>query len=234
MAAETLRTIRLYGHLGARFGRTHRLAVASPAEAVRALCAILEGFERYVMEAKDRGFGFAVLAGKRHVTEQELHNEVAEDIRIAPITLGAKGGLFSIIFGGILIAASFIIPGLGAAVGGFLFHAGAAMVLGGVAQLLAPHPKGNSSKDSSKNTPNYSFNGIVNTEAQGNPVPVVYGGPLKVGSAVISAGIVANDGVYVPTTSASTGSGNSFAGIVAAGVTGSAGSGGGGGGSEAL
>lgn len=38
---ERLRTIRLYGLLGARFGRKFRLAVSNPAEAVRALCAIL-------------------------------------------------------------------------------------------------------------------------------------------------------------------------------------------------
>ena len=36
---ERIRTVRLYGWLGRAFGREHRLAVASPAEAVRALCA---------------------------------------------------------------------------------------------------------------------------------------------------------------------------------------------------
>lgn len=33
-----LRDIHLHGALGRRFGRHHRLAVATPAEAVRALC----------------------------------------------------------------------------------------------------------------------------------------------------------------------------------------------------
>jgi len=41
---EKLRTIRLYGPLGTRFGREFRLAVDSPAEAVRALCVLLPGF----------------------------------------------------------------------------------------------------------------------------------------------------------------------------------------------
>ena len=36
---ERIRTVRLYGWLGRAFGREHRLAVASPAEAVRALRA---------------------------------------------------------------------------------------------------------------------------------------------------------------------------------------------------
>ena len=39
-----------------------------------------------------------------------------------------------------------------------------------------------------ENKPSYSFNGAVNTTAQGHPVPVGYG-RLVVGSAVISAGI---------------------------------------------
>lgn len=41
------------------------------------------------------------------------------------------------------------------------------------------------------------MNGTVNTQAQGNPVPVAYGGHdtmgMLVGSAVISGGIMAED-----------------------------------------
>jgi hypothetical protein len=43
-----------------------------------------------------------------------------------------------------------------------------------------------------ENTPNYVFHGPINTEAQGHPVPVLLGGPLRIGSAVISAGISAD------------------------------------------
>lgn len=217
-----LRTIRLYGHMGARFGRTHRLAVASPAEAVRALCAMVGGFERYLMTAKDNGFGFAVLAGKRQVAELELCNPVVEDIRIAPITLGAKSGVFQLILGATLVVIGVFTSQA------WLVQLGISLAIGGVVQLLTPHPKGSSSKN--KTEPNYFFNGIVNTEAQGNPVPVVYGGPIKVGSAVISAGIIANDGVYVPTSSASLGSGNSFGSVIYGLLAGSMGSGGGAGG----
>jgi hypothetical protein len=70
------------------------------------------------------------------------------------------------------------------------------MIAGGVVQLLTPLPKGLHSKDSAGNMPSYSFNGPVNTQAQGNPVPLLYGGPLKVGSAVISAGIDTLETVY--------------------------------------
>jgi predicted phage tail protein len=65
-------------------------------------------------------------------------------------------------------------------------------VLGGVAQMLSPQQKGLSSKDSPDNGASYNFNGPVNTQAQGNPVPLLYG-RMIVGSAVISAGIYAED-----------------------------------------
>ncbi|WP_416348642.1 hypothetical protein, partial [Listeria welshimeri] len=41
-----LRKIRLYGALGKRFGREHRLAVANAAEAVRALGVLFDGFQQ--------------------------------------------------------------------------------------------------------------------------------------------------------------------------------------------
>lgn len=57
---ERIRTVRLYGWLGRAFGREHRLAVASPAEAVRALCALLPGFEKALADSGERGVRFAL------------------------------------------------------------------------------------------------------------------------------------------------------------------------------
>ena len=51
-----------------------------------------------------------------------------------------------------------------------------------------PTPKATEPSERPENKPSYSFNGAVNTTAQGHPVPVGYG-RLIVGSAVISAGI---------------------------------------------
>jgi predicted phage tail protein len=226
---EAIRNVRLYGALGSRFGRRHRLAVASPAEAVRALCVLLKGFEAYLMHAKDRGVAFGVLVGKRHLKEEELgYPSGSEDIRIAPVIIGSKqGGLFQTIIGAVLIVVGFVL-GPATFIGSALISAGISMVIGGVTQLLSPHPKGQSGNKPS-NSPNYAFNGVVNTEAQGNPIPVFYGGPKKIGSAVISAGIYANDGVYVPTTAASSGA-TGFYSSAGSSPTGSGGSGGGSGG----
>ncbi|MEN5285743.1 tail assembly protein [Stenotrophomonas lactitubi] len=191
--SERLRTVRLYGQLGSRFGRSFRLAVNSPAEAVRALCAILPGFQQYLSRAKENGMAFAVFVGKQNLTKDQLQDPPGqEDIRIAPVLLGSKrGGVLNIIMGVVLIVVGVYTQNYN------LVIQGAVMVVGGVVQMLGPQPKGLGSQDSAENRPNYSMNGTVNTQAQGNPVPVAYGGHdakgMLVGSAVISGGILAED-----------------------------------------
>lgn len=194
-----LRTIRLYGRLGARFGRVHRMAVKSAAEAVRALSVQIPGLERHLMESKDRGEGYAVFYGKSSLSEDELRNPCgSDDIRIAPMLLGAKSGWVNIILGAVLVFVGGLLTAFGyGAIGVPLVNMGYAMALGGIVQLLSPSPKGRSAQDRPENQPSYAFNGAVNTQAQGNPVPVLYG-RLIVGSAVVSAGISAVDQSYTP------------------------------------
>lgn len=193
---EKLRDVRLYGRMGARFGRVHRLAVSSPAEAVRALRVMLPGFAREMVTSHQRGISYAVFVGRRNIEAGELQHPVGDDdIRIAPVLRGSKsGGVFSTILGAVIIAASavgsYFAPGNPLSAYGFQF--GAALVLGGVAQMLAPHQKALSTQDGADNSASYNFDGPVNTTAQGNCVPVLYG-RMIVGSAVISAGIFAED-----------------------------------------
>lgn len=202
-APQRLREVRLYGKMGARFGRSFRLAVSSPAEAVQALIAQLPGFEAYLMGAKDNGFGFAVFIGKRNLKEDELtHPPGDEAIRIAPVVFGSKdGGWLNIIVGAVLIVAGLAVnyfsAGTLAPLGNALIYAGVGMIVGGVVQLLFPPPKLGKPKERPENTPSYSFAGPVNTHAQGHPVPLLLG-RMIVGSAVVSAGIEAKDEVYVP------------------------------------
>ncbi|UQA69528.1 tail assembly protein [Stenotrophomonas maltophilia] len=195
--AERLRTIRLYGLLGARFGRKFRLAVSNPAEAVRALCVLLPGFQQYLMGAKAKGMEFAVFVGRQNLSKDQLRDPPGgDDIRIAPVLMGAKrAGALQTIVGAVLIVVGAIFSYT--PVGVPLMKLGVAMAAGGIVQMLSPQPTGLGAKDSPENTPNYSMNGAVNTQAQGNPVPVAYGGHdtkgMFVGSAVISGGIYAED-----------------------------------------
>ena len=201
---QQLRTVRLYGRLGALFGRKFSFALETntPAEAISALCSQLKGFREYLTSAKDRGVGFMVFVGKRNLNEEDLTSPSgSDDIRIAPVLLGSKNGLGSVILGAVLVVVGAFITGLSygwaAPVGGAISKVGVGLIVGGVVQMLSPQPKALKNGDRPDNQPSYVFNGAVNTQAQGNPVPVLYG-RMIVGSAVVSAGIHAED--YAPAT----------------------------------
>ncbi len=188
-------TIILLGELGRQFGRRHKMVVSSAAEAVRALSANFPTFERELVSSGERGVGYKVLVGRDELNLERLHEPSGQQrITIAPVISGAGGnGLGQIILGAALIAVAWWNPMGWAAAGSFLSQAtlysvGTSMILGGVAQMIAPTPKLTDPSERPENKPSYAFNGAVNTTAQGQPVPVGYG-RLIVGSAVISAGI---------------------------------------------
>lgn len=190
-------TVLLLGELGQHFGKRHRFDVRSPAEAVRALVANFADFERFILQSKERHLGYRVLVGKEAISEQDLHGPVgANTITIAPVIAGAGGKFGQIILGVALIAASFYLPttalfsigSFAPSIASLSFSIGLSLTLGGVAQMLAPQPASNEPSERPENQPSYTFNGAVNTTAQGQPVPVGYG-RVVVGSAVISAGI---------------------------------------------
>lgn len=188
MTAQVLREVRLYGHLGRRFGRIHHLAVESAAEAVRALCVVVEGFERYVLQHSAPGY--RVWAGRANLGADDLAQPVGtrEVIRIVPVVEGAKRqGIGQTIVGAVLIVAGMVMTAYGVPGGAQVTQAGIAMVIGGVIQMLSPQ-RGADGTEQDKNGPSYSFNGAVNVDAEGGCVPVLYG-EMIVGSVVVSGGI---------------------------------------------
>ncbi|MGY6029831.1 tail assembly protein [Phytobacter sp. AG2a] len=194
-----LTTIRFYGALGARFGRVHRLAVQTSAEAVKALCINLDGLEAYLMNAKNNGMTFAVFRGKRNIGVEDFKDLSGDsDIRIAPVMEGAKkAGMFQTIMGAVMIVAGLALGPVGWGVIGAtmatgLIVGGISSMAGGIYQMLSPQPKGLQMRQDADNKPSYAFGGAVNTMAMGNPVALLYG-EREIGGAIISAGIVAED-----------------------------------------
>ncbi|HEC1602976.1 TPA: tail assembly protein [Escherichia coli] len=196
-----LTTIRLYGVLGAKFGRVHKLAVQTSAEAVKALCINFDGLEQYLYDAKKNGMTFAVFRGKRNIGVQDYRELGGDsDIRIAPVVEGAKkAGMFQTILGAVLVVVGAIgmFTPIGQAFGGatwgpYALNAGIGMMAGGIYQMLSPQPKGLQGRDDPDNKPSYAFGGSVNSLAMGNPVPVLYG-EREIGGAIISAGVISED-----------------------------------------
>jgi predicted phage tail protein len=184
-----LRKIKLYGALAKFIGqRVLEADVATAAEAVRFLLANWPELEAHMNDQHYR-----VSIGTYDLDLEELHHPAgAAPISFVPVVSGA-GATARIIAGIALVAFSLLLPGVGAAIGGALMTKigllGAALIIGGVAQLLTPTPtvpQGADTQDDPRKS--YSFSGIQNTSRQGVPVPIVYGETV-VGSVVISAGI---------------------------------------------
>jgi Phage-related protein, tail component len=173
-----------------RFGHKFELHLDSnsPREAVRALCSVVPGFRAYVEGGHARGVDFAVFRGRgaENIGMAQIGEPAGGVIRISPVVRGSKrAGVLQTIIGIVLIVVSFW-------TGGATLSAGIAMVAGGVVQMLSPQPKLGKSADSADNQASYVFNGPINTSAQGGCVPVAYG-RVRVGSAIISAGMQAQD-----------------------------------------
>lgn len=177
-----------------QFGKSYPLAVRTPAEAVKALCVQIPGFERYLSNAKSRGLEFAVFRDKRNIGESELNFSGTGDITIAPVITGSKrGGSLQTIIGSVLIAAAFVLSFTPfAAASPFLYQVGAAMAIGGIIQMLSPQAGGLKTSAAPENTPGYAFGSAKNTTASGNPVPLCIG-ERRWGGAIISAAIYAED-----------------------------------------
>ncbi|MGK8820253.1 tail assembly protein [Acinetobacter baumannii] len=209
-----LKTIKLYGILGQKFGREFKLDVANTREAMRALSVQVAGFEHFMLHAHEQGLRFAVFLkiknssnkrGKKrpaiydhetkrlitgdNIGEEQLDmNTEADTIHIVPRVMGAGGnnGILQLVLGAILIAASFI-PGIGQAAQVALIGAGAGMAMGGVASMLMPKIDNTQDQNQDGNRANKGFGGAVTTVAQGNPVPILYG-QREIGGFIVSAG----------------------------------------------
>lgn len=186
-----MKTVMLYGYLGQQFGRVHRYDVKTPAEAIRALCATVQGFKKAI---QDESF-YKVIVGGDNRGAEGLHDPFSdkESFRVVPVIQGANG--FGQILAGVaLVALSFYLPGASAAIGTFSASSfagavGASLILGGISQLLfAPQASRPDETERPENRPSFFFNGAVNTSRQGNAVPVCYG-QMLVGSQVISSGL---------------------------------------------
>ncbi|ELI7924679.1 tail assembly protein [Yersinia intermedia] len=199
-AQEVMTPIKLSGSLATRFGRNHQRVISHKKEAFRALSVTIPGFEEYLITSKMRGLTFAIFVGGKNVGKEEL--ELAsggQEIRIVPVIIGSKkAGVFQTILGAVLVVVGAVVgvmtswTGVGGAVGLGMMKVGGALMLGGVVQMLSPQVGGLASRQSPDNKPSYAFGGPVNSTAQGNPVGVLYG-KRRIGGAVISAGIYAED-----------------------------------------
>lgn len=204
-----MKIIKLYGHLGKKFGKLHKYDVRTPAEAIRALCANFPDFKQHMLQHSSPGYN--VISGTEDCVEtyEKLHYPVTNTIKIIPIIAGAGGSWGNIILGAALIAVAWWNPmgwgvianssaGLlaGELAISAMTYVGAALILTGVSQLLFSPPKISTAAEVEQNASAY-FNGPQNVSVQGNPVPLIYG-RLLVGSQIVSAELIASKYLVAP------------------------------------
>lgn len=178
--------VKLYGKL-AKFGNEIPLSVLSIPELIRALCVTRAGFKDTLRVGK-----YHVIVDGVDISQDQVRVNIGEnsEVRLIPAVEGGKnGGFLQIVLGAVLIAVGLFAP-LPLNVRAALIQAGVAMIIGGVAQMLAPDPP--SAKDPTRSE-NKAFSNIANTTPQGTCVPVTYG-TMLVGSKVLSAGLATGEG----------------------------------------
>ena len=182
-----LKTIKLYGVLGKKFGKEFHLAVESTREAVKALSIQVPGFEQFMLTAHEQGLAFAVFQDDENISEDQIDFETgAKVIKIVPKVIGAGGnGILQTILGAVMIVVGVITQQYWAV------GMGVGMMVGGIAQMMMPKmDEGDQNQDG--NRANKGFGGAVTTIAQGNPVPILYG-QREVGGFIVNAGQFAVD-----------------------------------------
>ena len=206
-------TIRLLGEAGRRFGRQFKLAVKTPAEAVRALCVQIPGLREYFLQSSENGIAWrAITEHPEGLDEEQLLWPLSKRFVLAPIPVG-KGGVGKIIAGVAIVVFSIVTVGAGVLGLGLGFSAGtaisigavgASLIFGGVAQLLTPTPVmpnvsggpggfGGSGATSGRSREeqgrSYTFDKSNANTQQGEVVPVLYGERIIGSLPVLSFGL---------------------------------------------
>ena len=197
-----MKVVKVYGALRKRLGQCRfEFDVATPAQAIKALCVNFPGLDKWLIDSEKDGVGYRVAVSKEKATEENVAPLLMpfsdrEVFSITPVVAGAGRGAGQIFAGIALI-------GLAAAGGAGFFGAafaknvglfavatnvGISLTLSGIATAISPQPGLDSTLDESVQLESFTFSNVVNTSRQGMPCPIAYG-RLFVGSAVLSSGL---------------------------------------------
>lgn len=187
--------IKFEGYLKALYPEGVRVAGRTPRECLGLLATFV---------------GFRPEDGVRHYVKVDAIQCYASldtpmsksEMLITPMLGGAGGGSArQIVIGALLIGFAMLTAGGAAGVlleeGAFLnnmvFNIGVSLVLGGIMQHLAKAPKADPTSGDKKSR---FISGAANTVSAGTPIPLIYGGPIKVGGHFLTFDVDAEN--YVP------------------------------------
>lgn len=178
--------VYLHGALGKKYGRKWSIAARTPSHALRIINANTgNSLLTWIREKASTYTHYGVVCEFKDGTKRQLSEDDFQlaqgdlkSVRFVPVTMGAGSkfaGIFQTVVGVVLIVAGFYSSNPA------LILQGAAMLIGGISQLLAPKPK--KGGESERRTSHY-FNGTEQTEVQGGPIQLIYGRCLVQGTPI--------------------------------------------------
>ena len=180
-----LKTVKLYGDLADFVGwKEQKAEVRNTVEVMRFLRCNHPELETYMI-----GKYYKVDIGGYNITEENMFDPIAEEIKIIPVVEGKFFGILAgigLLFGGsALSTATFFGAGILASAATAL---GTHLIINDITNYLTPKPKPMSTLEPEDATVNFAFSGVTNVSRAGVALPLVYG-DIFVGSINVSNGI---------------------------------------------
>ncbi|HFI9472216.1 TPA: tail assembly protein [Escherichia coli] len=185
--------VQLGGPMAKHFGRHWHLKVRNTKQALDLIEANKPGFkawmkrniktyDRYHIQITNKqGYKWSVDESEYQMMGQS--DNIAK-IRITPVPRGSGGSAFgwfqTVVGAALLVVSAVMMPALA--------PLGLSLMMGGIAQIISPQAT-NESVRQADNSDSFYFDGPQNTENQGNPVQLIYGEEILVGSQVVSSSI---------------------------------------------
>lgn len=185
--------VQLGGPMAKHFGRHWHLKVRNTKQALDLIEANKPGFKAWMkrnIKTYD-SYHIQITNKQGHkwsVDESEYQmmgqSENIAKIRITPVPRGSGGSAFgwfqTVVGAALLVVSAVVMPALA--------PLGLSLMMGGISQIISPQAT-NESVRQADNSNSYYFDGPQNTENQGNPVQLIYGEEILVGSQVVSSSI---------------------------------------------
>ncbi len=222
-----LQRVLLLDELGEKFGEVHEYYnLRTPNDAIKLLGINNPEFLKELITSGERGIGYRVMQGGEDFELEDMLLPFGKnDLAIVPVVMGSS--VWKILTGAAMVGLAFATGGASLtfnslalanpAVTGVAFsglvaqtavYAGAALALGGIAQMLSPQPPGpmemsnpssflngggaQSVNRGANGQESYYYRGALNSVGAGATVPVVFGTAL-IGSHVLSADLDISD-----------------------------------------
>ena len=190
--------VKFYGDLKRFADGPIELEVSNFKELMSGLFTQIKGLRQHIR----KGY-YKIRVGSKYLSEEQLKTTPIIDLKdgctvhLTPVIAGAgkNGGVFQIVAGIVIIAASIIsYQWYGVGYGSALMFGvtGAAMALGGVMTMLAKVPSMSDYGKEGEKKQSTSFSNIKNLTPQGRPIPLLYGKMLT-SLVLISQGVEAFD-----------------------------------------